>query len=287
MIPAAFDYQRASSVDEAVTLLAESGGDAKILAGGHSLIPTLKLRLARPATLIDIGRIDELKGISEDGDTIVIGALTTHDDVASSDVVQAKAPNLAAAAAAIGDLQVRNWGTIGGALAHADPAADYPAAILADKAEIVVQGPNGSRTVPAAEFFVDIFKTAVQEDELITTVRVPARAAGTGSVYLKFPNPASGYAVVGCAANVTMDGGKCANAKVAFNGVSGVAFRDAGVEDAITGTSGDEAAIAAAAECAGNGQDCMSDTFASADFRAHLAKVYAKRALAAAVADAS
>jgi len=287
MIPAAFDYQRASSVDEAVTLLAESGGDAKILAGGHSLIPTLKLRLARPATLIDIGRIDELKGISEDGDTIVIGALTTHDDVASSDVVQAKAPNLAAAAAAIGDLQERNWGTIGGALAHAVPAADYPAAILADKAEIVVQGPNGSRTVPAAEFFVDIFKTAVQEDELITTVRVPARAAGTGSVYLKFPNPASGYAVVGCAANVTMDGGKCANAKVAFNGVSGVAFRDAGVEDAITGTSGDEAAIAAAAECAGNGQDCMSDTFASADFRAHLAKVYAKRALAAAVADAS
>jgi len=287
MIPAAFDYQRASSVDEAVTLLAESGGDAKILAGGHSLIPTLKLRLARPATVIDIGRIDELKGISEDGDTIVIGALTTHDDVASSDVVQAKAPNLAAAAAAIGDLQVRNWGTIGGALAHADPAADYPAAILADEAEIVVQGPNGSRTVPAAEFFVDIFGTAVQEDELLTAVRIPARVAGTGSVYLKLPNPASGYAVVGCAANVTMDGGKCANAKVAFNGVSGVAFRDAGVEDAITGTSGDEAAIAAAAECAGNGQDCMSDTFASADFRAHLAKVYAKRALAAAVADAS
>ena len=287
MIPAAFDYQRASSVDEAVRLLAESGGDAKILAGGHSLIPTLKLRLARPATLIDIGRIDELKGISEDGDTIVIGALATHDEVATSDVVQAKAPNVAAAAATIGDLQVRNCGTIGGALTHADPAADYPAAILADEAEIVVQGPNGSRTVPAAEFFVDIFKTAVQEDELLTAVRVPARAPGIGSVYLKFPNPASGYAVVGCAANVTMDGGKCASAKVAFNGVSGVAFRDAGVEDAIMGTSADEAAIAAAAEYAGNGQDCMSDTFATADFRAHLAKVYAKRALAAAVADAS
>jgi carbon-monoxide dehydrogenase medium subunit len=287
MIPAAFDYQRASSVDEAVTLLAESGGDAKILAGGHSLIPTLKLRLARPETLIDIGRIDELKGISEDGDTIVIGALTTHDDVASSDVVQAKAPNLAAAAAAIGDLQVRNCGTIGGALVHADPAADYPAAILADEAEIVVQGPNGSRTVPAADFFLDIFVTAVQEDELLTAVRIPARAPGTGSVYLKFPNPASGYAVVGCAANVTMDGGKCANVRVAFNGVSGVAFRDADVEDAITGTSGDEAAIVAAAECAGNGQDCMSDTFASAEFRAHLAKVYAKRALTAAVKAAS
>ncbi|MFM1548331.1 MAG: FAD binding domain-containing protein [Lentisphaeria bacterium] len=287
MIPAAFDYQRASSVDEAVTLLAESGGDAKILAGGHSLIPTLKLRLARPATLIDIGRIDELKGISEDGDTIVIGALATHDEVASSDVVQAKAPNVAAAAASIGDLQVRNCGTIGGALAHADPAADYPAAILSDEAEMVVQGPNGSRTVPAAEFFVDIFETAVQEDELLIAVRVPARAAGTGSVYLKFPNPASGYAVIGCAVNVTMDGGTCANASVAFSGVSGVAFRDAGVEDAITGTSADEAAIASASEHAGNGQDCMSDTFATADFRAHLAKVYAKRALAAAVADAS
>ncbi|MDP7743720.1 MAG: xanthine dehydrogenase family protein subunit M [Lentisphaeria bacterium] len=287
MVPTAFDYQRASSVGEAVTLLAESGGNAKILAGGHSLIPTLKLRLARPATLIDIGRVDELKGISEDGDTIVIGALATHDEVATSDVVQAKAPNVAAAAAAIGDLQVRNCGTIGGALVHADPASDYPAAILTDEAEMVVQGPGGSRTVSAADFFVDIFATAVQEDELLTAVRVSARAAGTGSAYLKFPNPASGYAVVGCAANVTMDGGKCASAKVAFNGVANVAFRDAGVEDAITGTGADAAAIAAAAECAGNGQECMSDTFASAEFRAHLAKVYAGRALAAAVADAS
>jgi carbon-monoxide dehydrogenase medium subunit len=284
MIPAAFDYKRASSVEEALKLLADSDGEGKILAGGHSLIPTLKLRLARPETVIDISRIAELSGISEDGDTIVIGALTTHDAVASSAIVQAKAPALAAAAASIGDLQVRNCGTIGGALAHSDPAADYPASILALDAEMIIQGPDGERAVEAVDFFVDIFATAVQENELLTQVRVPAQAANTASAYIKFPNPASGYAVVGCAARVTIENGNCTDARVGFTGVANVAFRDSAVEAALTGSACDDSTIAAATDQAAQGQDCMSDTFASETYRAEMAKVFAKRAVAAAAA---
>ncbi len=286
MIPAAFEYDRASSVDEAIDLLQKYGSDAKLLAGGHSLIPTMRLRLARPSNVIDIGRIPELSFIRDDGDTLVIGANTTHDAIASSPVVQAKAPVLASAAASIGDLQVRNVGTIGGAVAHADPAADYPAAIVTSEAVIVAKGPNGERTISAADFFVEIFTTALQEEEVITEIRVPAQPANSGSVYHKFPNPASGYAVVGCAAMVTVENGSCADVRVGFTGLANTAFRDSGVENALKGQAPDESNISAAADNAGAGQTMLSDIFASDTYRAHLAKVYAKRALIAAAANA-
>ena len=219
MIPVAFDYHRPSSVDEAIELLSD---DAKLLAGGHSLLPAMKLRLSSPGALIDIGRIAELNYIREDGGTIAIGATTTHHQIASSDLVSANASALAQAASVIGDPQVRNKGTIGGSLAHADPAADYPAAILALGAEIVVRGPDGGRSIPADEFFIDLFLTALAPDEIITEVRVPAAEK---SAYVKFPHPASRFAVVGCAA--ASAGGAV---KVAFTGVANAAFRDSGVE---------------------------------------------------------
>ena len=286
MIPAEFEYHRPSSVGEAVELLAKHGDDAKLFAGGHSLLPAMKLRLSTPSVLIDISRLDELKNIGEDGGHVVIGGGVTHHAIESSELIKSKAPILAQAASVIGDTQVRNMGTLGGSIAHADPAADYPAAILASDATIRVVSPKGERTIEASDFFMDLFLTGLEIDELILDVRLPAQAAGSGASYLKFPHPASRFAVVGCAASVGVAGGKIGDARVAFNGIANAAFRDSGVEDALNGGGTDADSIATAADKAADGVDLLSDSFAGEDYRRHMAKVYAKRAVTAAVAAA-
>lgn len=277
MIPSSFSYKRAGSVAEAIQLLGD--GDAKILAGGHSLIPAMKLRLNAPETLIDIARIPELRHISVKGNTLIIGAGATHHDIMSSGDVQSRLPALAECAGMIGDVQVRNRGTIGGALAHADPAADYPALMLVANAEMVVQGPGGERTIAAGDFFVDLFETAMGEQEILTEIRIPDLHPHTGTTYMKFYQPASRYAIVGCAAIVTATGGTYRDVRVAFTSVGSVAFRDAGVEGALNGQAVGDAAIEAAAQHAANGVDVLEDHFASSEYRQHLARVMAKRAL--------
>ena len=220
MYPAPFDYVRATSLDDALRLLGESD-DAKLLAGGHSLLPMMKLRLAQPGKLVDIGRLP-LRGVALAGDAVRIGALTTHAEIASSPVVRQHCPMIGEAAAMIGDPQVRNRGTIGGNIAHADPGSDLPAALVASGATVRLRGKQGERTVAAKSFFLDLLTTDLRPGELITAVDVPKTAPGTGSAYLKFEHPASGYAVVGAAAWVRMSGGKCAAAGLAFNGVTAV-----------------------------------------------------------------
>jgi carbon-monoxide dehydrogenase medium subunit len=279
MIPAAFEYFSPQSVKEAIGLLEKHGDDAKILAGGHSLLPIMKLRLAQPKVIVDIGRISGLSGIKVDGQKVAIGALTTHDAIERDAVLKEKCPLLAETAAVIGDMQVRNRGTIGGSAAHADPAADYPAALLALGAEIVAIGPKGTRTIPAGEFFVEMLTTALRPTEIITELRVPVLARGTGAAYQKHPHPASGYAVVGVAAVVTMSGGKCQSAAIGVTGVAGKPYRATAVEKALTGQSLDEATAAKAAAHAAEGVDPQGDLYASGQFRAHLASVYTKRAV--------
>ncbi len=283
MIPATFTYRRAASIDEALRMLDESGGDARLLAGGHSLLPAMKLRLDRPGAVIDISRIDELAAIEESGGGVRIGAAATHDRIASCSVVGARAPLVAAAAGVIGDVQVRNKGTIGGSVAHADPAADYPAALLASDAVIHVRGSGGSRQIAAADFFVDLYATALEDGEIVTAVEVPDQG-GAGSSYRKFPHPASRFAVCGAAVSVVTDGGLCTRARVALNGVAAAAFRDSGVESALEGAALDAGAIAAAAAKAADGRELLSDLFADQDYRRHLAKVFVRRALTAATA---
>ncbi len=279
MIPAQFEYHAPTSVKEVLQLL-QAHPEAKLLAGGHSLLPMMKLRLARPTDLIDLGRLSELRYIKEDRGAIVIGALTTHWLVESSTLLKAKVPALAEAAAQIGDVQVRNWGTIGGSLAHADPAADYPAPVLALEASIVAEGPTGRRTIAAAEFFTGLLATALTPQEILLEVRVPALAARTGSAYLKFPHPASGFAVVGVAAIVTLDAkGRCERARIGVTGVASTAYRAKVVEDQLTGKALDAKTAATAAEHAAEGVEANDDIFASAEYRAHLARVYTKRAI--------
>ncbi len=279
MIPAAFEYFAPTSVKEAIGLLEQHGDEAKLLAGGHSLLPIMKFRLAQPKIVIDIGRIPGLDAIAAADGKVTIGALATHDAVEHSAVLKDKCPLLPEAAAVIGDIQVRNRGTIGGSLAHADPAADYPGAILALDAEIVAAGSKGSRTIPAREFFVDMLTTALGPAEIITDVRVPVLSRGTGTAYVKHAHPASGYAVVGVAAVLTVSGGKCQRAAIGINGVSGKAYRASAVEKALTGQTLDEKTVAAAAAHAADGVEAQSDLYASGEFRAHLASVYTKRAV--------
>ncbi len=267
MIPAKFDYIKASSVSEAISLLDKYGDEAKILSGGHSLIPAMKLRLSRPDVLIDISGISGMNAITEDGDEIVIGANCTHAAIVTSDLVNSQLNILAQTAKQIGDIQVRNRGTIGGSLAHADPAADYPAVVLACDAKIEVEGKNGSRTIAATDFFLGLFWTALAEDEIITAIRFPKVANGN---YQKFFQSASRFAVVGVA--VVKDG---SSAKVGVTGVSGTPYRATAVENAYSGNSD-------AAKHAVDGiDDLMSDHFADEQYRAHLAKVIVKRALEA------
>lgn len=283
MIPANFAYHRAHSVDEALDLLSQHADDAKILAGGHSLIPAMKLRLNQPGSLIDIGRIKELRYIKLDGAHIAIGAGTTHDDIANSELLQKHIPMLPQAAELIGDVQVRNVGTLGGSIAHADPAADWPASIIASDASIVVRSKSGERVIPAGEFFVGFFTTALQTGEIITEIRIPVPAANTHSSYHKFMQPASRFAITGCAAVVTVNNGVCENVRVAFTGVADTPFRDAKVEAALTGKAPSAENIKAAADLAADGVDLLSDNSASAEYRQHLARVYAKRALTEAI----
>ena len=280
MIPESFDYQRAGSVREALTLLKQHGENAKILAGGHSLIPTMKLRLANPGTLIDIGGISELKYINDKGDYLAIGAGTTHLMVETSSLVQQKAPALSQAAGQIGDVQVRNRGTIGGVLAHSDPQADYPGVVLALNATIVVEGSGGERTIEAVDYFTGLWETALGENEILTEVRIPVDSANANSCYLKFPQPASRYPYVGCAVAMDKSGENCSEVRVGFSGVAESAFRDSGVEDAVRGQALKDETIAAASAKAGEGRTVLSDYFVSEEYRRAMAQVYAKRALA-------
>ncbi len=286
MYPATFEYHRAGSVEEAVGLLARHRDDAKLLAGGHSLIPMMKLRLAQPKHVVDIRRIGGLAGVREEAGNIVIGALTTHYAIESNAMLKQKCPILPEAGAMIGDPQVRNMGTIGGSLAHADPAADWPAVVLALGAELRVVGSKGSRSIKAKEFFKDLMTTALGPDEILTEVRVPAPAPHTGMAYVKHPHPASRFAVVGVAACVTLDGGRCKDTHVAVTGVGAKATRAKGVEAALLGKALDATSIAAAAARAADGIAMTADLQGSEEYKAHLTRVYAKRALEAAAARA-
>ncbi len=279
MIPAQFEYHAPTSVNDALRLL-KTLPDARLLSGGHSLLPMMKLRLARPSHVIDLGRIQELRYIKEVGSTLVIGALTTHWMIESSPVVKARVPVVAEAAGRIGDVQVRNVGTIGGALAHADPAADYPAVILAVEGEVTAQGPARRRTIAAVDFFTGVFSTALSSDEILIEVKVPVLPARTGSAYLKFPHPASGFAVVGIAAVVTVDGkGRCERARIGITGVASAAYRARATEDLLAGKTLSDQVVATAAEKADEGIEANEDIFASADYRRHLTRVYTKRAV--------
>jgi carbon-monoxide dehydrogenase medium subunit len=281
MTATAFEYHAPTTLQEALSLLTRYNGEAKILAGGHSLIPIMNLRLAQPKALIDIGKIPGLSGVREDNGAVVIGAMTTHHQVETSAVLQAKVPILPETAAVIGDMQVRNRGTIGGSIAHADPAGDFPAAAVALDLQLKVVGPKGERTIKGRDFFVDILTTALQPDEILTEIRVPAFAARTGSAYEKFPNPASRYAIVGAAAVVTVDGnGVCQRANVGLNGISGKPVAAVGVEQALVGKPLNDQTIQEAAAKAADGLEALGDIFASAEYRTHLARVFTKRALA-------
>jgi carbon-monoxide dehydrogenase medium subunit len=266
--PRAFEYQRANSVQDAVQAL-QRDPDAKIIAGGHSLLPAMKLRLASPGTLVDISKVQELKNLSVNGGA-TIGAGVTYNDLLKSNEIRQRYQALYEAVARVGDVQVRNRGTVGGACAHADPASDVPAAVLALNATLVAQGPSGSREISADDFFVDILTTALEPDEVLTEIRLPA--ANVRSAYEKFAHPASGYAVCGVAAALG-DGG----VRVAVTGATYKATRLTGVEQALAGNV-DAAAIDNAVNQIGE-QDWAGDHFASAEYRAHLTKVFAKRAL--------
>jgi carbon-monoxide dehydrogenase medium subunit len=279
MIPAAFDYLRPATVEDAVAALAEAGEEAKVLAGGHSLLPVLRLRLAAPTLLVDLGGLTQLRGTRTEGDTLVLGAMTTHAEVAGSPEVAAAAPLLAQAAATVGDRQVRHRGTLGGSLAHADPAGDLPTVAVALDAELVLAGPAGRRTVPAREFFLDYFTTALRPDELLVEVRVP-RLAGWGTHYEKVSRTAQAWATVAVAAAVQRQNGTITQARVALTSMGPTPVRATAVEQALAGGSAD--AIAEAAGHAAEGTHPASDTTASADYRRHLATVLTRRALAAA-----
>jgi aerobic carbon-monoxide dehydrogenase medium subunit len=284
MYPAPFEYHRAASVDEALALLAQFGDDSKLIAGGHSLLPVMKLRFSQPAHLIDIRRVTELAGIREEGGALRIGATTTHAAIAGSDVIRYRAPVLAEAAGRIGDAQVRNMGTIGGSLAHADPGADLPAVTLALGAEIRAVGGRGARTISIDDFFTGMFSSALAPDEVLVEVRVPFMAADTGGAYEKYPDPASGYAVVGVAAVVTLDGaGVVKRARVAMTGLGPQAVRLTKVEEALTGKTATPDEIAGAAARAAEGLEPRNTVGGDAAYTTNLAVVYTRRALTRAV----
>ena len=276
-----FEYTAPKTLDEALHLLAAG---AKPLAGGMSLIPMMKLRLAAPEHLVDLGKLRDLNYIREAAGALHIGATTTHAELESSSILRQKCPLLAETAAAIGDVQVRNMGTIGGSVAHADPSADYPAALQALEAKLVLKGAKSERTVTAAEFFVDAFTTSLEPNEIIREVIVPVEEAGTGTRYQKMPQPASGFAIVGVAARVRKSGGKIAFVRIGVTGLSNRSYRATAAEKALEGKAGSAAEIQNAAALVAQGVDANSDLHASAEFRRHLAAVHAVRALKAALA---
>jgi carbon-monoxide dehydrogenase medium subunit len=280
MFPDEFEYHRAESVDHALELLAEYPG-AEILAGGHSLLPTMKSGLASPDHLVDVGNLDAMRGIETDGETVSLGALTTYADVAGSDAVRRESVAVAEAAHAIGDVQVRNRGTVGGNVAHADPASDLPGAMLAADATLVVTGPDGPRHVAVDDFFEGMYATAVGDGELLTRIELPSRPDAVGT-YVKKPSPSSGYAMVGVAAMASLDGDVVDDVRVGANGVVDHGIRLEPVEDALEGNPLDEEAIDDASARAGDDIEewmLMDDIQASAEFRSQLLEVYTERAL--------
>lgn len=280
MIPSAFEYFAPRTLEEAFDLLAEHGADAKLLAGGHSLLPLMKLRLAAPRVLVDLGRIGDLSYLRDDGDEIALGALVTHAELEHSELLRRRAPLLPETAAEIGDVQVRNRGTLGGALAHADPAADYPAAVLALGAQLTLASRSGTRTVAAKDFFVDLLTTALEPGEILTEVRFPADGARTGSAYKKLHQPASGFAIVGVAARVRLDAnGKCEAATVGITGMAAKAYRATQVERALRGHTPSDKLIAQAAAKAAGGIEALSDLHASARYRKAMGEVFTRKAL--------
>jgi aerobic carbon-monoxide dehydrogenase medium subunit len=281
MIPAAFDYVAPTSVEEALSALSQHGDDAKIMAGGQSLLPVLRMRLNAPEVVIDLGRIDALRGVRDDGDAIVIGAMTVHSDVRSDPLVAEHAALLAKAEAELADAQIRHRGTFGGALAHADPAGDLGAPALALGAEFVIAGPGGTRTVAAGDFFVDLFETAIGDDEILTEVRIP-KHTGWGAHYEKFVRIKHQWAIVAVAATVRMDGGSIGEARVALTNMGSTPVRAAAVESALAGASATADGVRAAAEQAAEGTNPPSDLNGSAEYRRHLARVLTGRAVVAA-----
>jgi carbon-monoxide dehydrogenase medium subunit len=284
MIPQTFDYNAPKSLDEALGLLAKG---AKPLAGGMSLIPMMKLRLAAPDRLVDLRRLKDLSYIREEGGVIHIGATTTHHDIESSALVRGKCPLLGETASNIGDVQVRNMGTIGGSVAHADPSADYPAALQALEAKFVVRGAKSERTVSATDFFVDTFTTALEPGEIVREVIVPIDDSGVGVSYQKLLQPASGFAVVGIAVRIRKSGGKITMARIGVTGLSNIGYRATAAEKALEGTAGSAKEIQTAAALVAQGKDANADLHASADYRRHLATVYAARAITVALSRAS
>lgn len=281
MIPAAFDYTAPESVADALTALASDSDEIKVLAGGQSLIPVLKMRLAAPTLIVDLGRIPELNGVADDGDSISIGAMTIHAEVANNALVREHAGLLAKAAQTVADPQVRHRGTLGGSLVHADPAGDMPAAILALDAELVVAGPGGERTVAAADFFQDLFATVVGEDEILTKIRIP-KHTGWGAHYEKFTRVAQQWSIVAVAATVRVEGGTIAEAKIGLTNMGSTPLRARAVEQALVGQAASEDAVRAAAAQAADGTNPPSDTNGDAAYRRHLAAVLTGRAVVAA-----
>ncbi|RBY81602.1 xanthine dehydrogenase family protein subunit M [Geodermatophilus sp. TF02-6] len=282
MIPAPFQYARPTTVEEALQAIADGGDDVKILAGGQSLIPVMRLRLAAPETVVDLGRVAELRGVRDDGDAIVVGAMTTHSDVIRDPLVQQYAPLVAEATETVADRQVRARGTFGGALAHADPAGDLPAVALALDAEFVIAGPEGRRTVPAAEFFVDYLTTALEEGELLVEVRIPELAGDWGMRYEKFNRVAQAWSIVAVAAAVRREDGHIAEARIGLTNMGPTPLRASAAEAALAGAAASPDAIAAAARSAAEGTSPSSDLNAQADYRQHLAQVLTRRAVSAA-----
>jgi len=281
VIPAAFDYQAPTTVDEAVRAINEAGEDGKVMAGGQSLMPVLRMRLAAPEMVIDLGRVAELSGVREDGDVLVIGAMTTHYEVGRDPLIATHAELLARTVATVADPQIRHRGTFGGSLAHADPAGDLGAAVVAMDAEMVIAGMDGRRTVPASQFFVDYFTTALDAGELLVEVRMP-KLTGWGAHYEKFNRTAQAWSIVAVAAAVRVDGGSIAEARVGLTNMGPTPVRARAVEQALVGAPASAEAIRAAATHAADGTSPPSDLNADADYRRHLAGVLTRRAVSAA-----
>lgn len=279
MIPAAFDYVSPKTLQEAIGELEKHGQEAKVLAGGHSLIPLMKLRLSTPSWLVDIGRIGNLDYIREENGQIAIGALTTHHDIEFSDLLKSKLPLLTSAASQIGDPSVRNRGTIGGAAAHADPFGDFPACLLALDAELKVVGPKGERTVAARDWFVDTFTTSLEPNEILREIRIATPAPGTKGTYLKFSRRSQDWAIVAVAAQVSMKGEEVTQVAIGLTGMGSRPIRASGVEQALRGKSAHYDEVRKAAERAVEGSDPPQDLNGSPDYRRHLAKVLTRRAL--------
>ena len=284
MFPANFGYVAAKSVDEAIQLLSKHGEMAKLLAGGHSLIPAMKLRLASPRTLIDLATVPGLSGVKIEGNNLIIGPLTVHADVATSELVRKHLPGLADAAAVIGDMQVRNRGTIGGSVAHADPNADFPVILTAVNASFVVRSSSGNRSIAADDFFTDFYTTAMAGNEILTEIRIPLPPSGSGTAYVKFPHPASGYAVVSAGVLVTRQpSGSCASARVAIGGLGSGPVRALAAETELQGNPLTPQVIAVAAAKAADNTNPMDDAYATDEYKRHMAAIYARRAVEIAV----